>query len=248
MYLSTQRGFSLVELLTTLAVSSVVVTSMYGAFVQQQRVSTQQEQVTEARQNVRLSMDAMIEEIREAGFDPGGFAGAGIQEADATHIRFTRDLNCNGSLASSTPKRNVTDNTSEDIAYVLNTTTQVLGRSDYLDDQLSGGTQPVASNIVGLNFCYILATNLSGPCTSNPRLSDLPNIRAVQITLTARATAPDSTYADPDPNNSAQYRHYHKTTLTSLVHLRNLGINRGQGLNNPPKIVDFEETCALPHQ
>jgi hypothetical protein len=34
-------------------------------------------------------MDAMIEEIREVGFDPGGLAGAGTEEADATHIRFT---------------------------------------------------------------------------------------------------------------------------------------------------------------
>jgi hypothetical protein len=221
---------------------------MYGAFVQQQRVSTQQEQVTEARQNARLSMDAMLEEIREAGFDPGGFAGAGITEADATHMRFTRDLNCNGSLASSTPQRDVTDNTSEDIAYVLNTTTQVLGRRGYLDGQLRGGTQPVASNIIGLNFCYILSTNLSGPCTSSPRLSDLADIRAVQITLTARATAPDSQYTDPDPNSNARYRHYRKATLTSLVHLRNLGINRGQGPNTPPKTVDFAETCALPHQ
>ena len=55
MWLYTQRGFSLVELLTALAISSVVVASMYGAFVQQQRVSTQQEQTTEARQNARLS-------------------------------------------------------------------------------------------------------------------------------------------------------------------------------------------------
>ena len=201
MCLSTQRGVSLVELLTALVIGSVVIASMYEAFVQQQRVATHQEQVTEARQNVRLSIDGMIEEIREAGFDPGSFAGAGIKEADATHIRFTRDLNCNGSLASSTSTRNVTDTTSEDIAYVLNTTTQVLGRRGYLDDQLSGGTQPVASNIIGLNFCYILSTNLSGSCMSNPPLSDLPNVRAVQITLTARATAPDTKYIDPDPNN-----------------------------------------------
>jgi hypothetical protein len=221
---------------------------MYGAFVQQQRVSTQQAQVTEAWQNARLSMDAMIEEIREAGFDPGGFAGAGIIEADATHIRFTRDLNCNGNLASSTPTRNVIDNTAEDIAYVLNTTTQVLGRRGYLDGQLSGRALPVASNIIDLNFCYILSTNPNGPCTSHPLVSDRPNIRAVQITLTARATASDSQYTDSDPNNNAQYRHYRKATLTSLVRLRNLGVNRGQGPNKPPKIVDFEETCALPNQ
>jgi prepilin-type N-terminal cleavage/methylation domain-containing protein len=248
MRLSTQRGVALVELLTALVIGAVVIASMYEAFVQQQRVATQQEQLTEARQNARLSIESMIEEIREAGFDPGGFAGAGITEADATHIRFTRDLNCNGSLASSTSTRNVTDTTSEDIAYVLNTTTQILGRRGYLDNQLSGGTQPVASNIIDLSFCYILSTNLSGSCMPNPPLSDLPNVRAVQITLTVRATAPDSKYIDPGPHTSAQYRHYRKATLTSLVRLRNIGMNRGQGPNNAPKIVDFEETCALPPQ
>jgi len=39
---------------------------MYGAFAQQQRVSTQQEQLTEARQNARLSLDAMIEGKQES--------------------------------------------------------------------------------------------------------------------------------------------------------------------------------------
>jgi type II secretory pathway component PulJ len=246
-----------VELLIALTVGSVVVASMYGAFVQQQRVSTQQEQLTEARQTARLSMEAMIAEIGEAGFDPGTLTydpsgltpRAGIMEADATHIRFTRDLNCNGTLASSTPTRNVTDSTSEDIAYILDTTNQELDRLGHLDGQPRGGRQPVASNIIDLNFCYILSTDLSGPCTSTPLQSDRPNIRAVQITLTAKATAADAQYTDPDPNHSARYRHYRKATLTSLVRLRNLGLNRGEEVNtNRPKVVDFQETCALPRQ
>src|SRR5262249_45438065 len=155
MSLSTQQGFSLVELITALAIGSVVVTSMYGAFVQQQRFSTRQEQSVEARQNARLSMDVMVEENRDAGFDPGGLtAAAGIVEADAAHIRFTRDLNCNGTLARSGTTRGVQDSTSEDIAYFLDTTTttQVLRRRAYLDGQPSGGgAQPVASNIIELH-------------------------------------------------------------------------------------------------
>jgi len=95
-----QRGFTLTELMVALAISSVAVTGMYRTFIQQQRVSTQQEQLTEARQNARLSMDAMIEEIRDAGFDPGGLAGAGIVQANSTSLRFTRDMNCNGTLGS----------------------------------------------------------------------------------------------------------------------------------------------------
>jgi type IV pilus assembly protein PilW len=228
--------------------------------VQQQRVSTQQEQFTEARQNARLSIEVMTEEIREAGFDPGGLTltglgpPAGIVEADATHIRFTRDLNCSGTLGISTPTViqsvppvSVTDSTSEDVAYGLNTTTLVLGRTGYLDGQPRGGSQPVASNIIELNFCYVLSTNASGPCTSTPLQSDLPNITAVQVTLTATASATDAKYRDTNRNYSAQYQHYRKATLTSFIRLRNLGINRGQSPTDPPVTVDFREACVLPN-
>ena len=97
MWLYTQRGFSLVELLTALAISSVVVASMYGAFVQQ-RVSTQQEQTTEARQNARLSMDAMLEEIREAGFDLADLPGP-VLKKQTLPTSASGQLNCNGNLA-----------------------------------------------------------------------------------------------------------------------------------------------------
>jgi type IV pilus assembly protein PilW len=247
-------------------ISSIMVGGMYQAFINQQKLSAQQEQFTEARQNARLSMEVMTEEIREAGFDPGGWTSAnggpaaGIVEANATHIRFTRDLNCNGTLASgnqATPARGVSDippgraTSDEDIAYTLDTTPDgpttayELDRTPYLDG-VRGQAQPVASNIIELNFCYVLSTNASGPCTSTPQNSDLPNIMAVQVTVAATASAADPTYRDTNGNYSAQYQHYRKATLTSVIRLRNLGINRGQGPNDPPMTVDFKETCELP--
>ena len=266
MYFHTQRGLSLTELMIAMGISAIIAGGMYQTFVQQQRLSTQQEQFTEARQNARLSMEVMTEEIREAGFDPGGWTSAkggpaaGIVEAKATRIRFTRDLNCNGTLASgntTTPERGVSDiplgrqTSDEDIAYTLDTTPDgpttayELDRIAYLDGA-PGNAQPIASNIIELNFCYVLSTNASGPCTSTPENSDLPNITAVQVTLTATASAADPTYKDTNGNYSAQYQHYRKATLTSIIRLRNLGINRGQGPNDPPMTVDFRETCVLP--
>ena len=248
MHFHTQRGLTLTEFMVAMGISAIMAGGMYQTFVQQQRLSTQQEQFTEARQNARLSMEVMIEEIREAGFDPGGLtlldeappAGpAGIVEADATRLRFTRDLNCNGNLGKSTPP----DSTSEDVAYYLDTTNHVLRRTTYLDGQPHDQAQPIASNIIELNFCYVLATDASGPCTSTPQDNDLSNITAVQVTLTATASAADPTYRDTNHNYSAQYQHYRKATLTSVIRLRNLGLNRGQGPNDPPMVVDFGETC-----
>lgn len=250
------RGFTLTELMIALVVSSVVVTGMYGAFVRQQQIATQQEQTTEARQNARLTMDIMTQEIRAAGFDPGGLAGAGIVTADATQLRFTRDLNCNGTLAR--PRGEYTkgvqdppqdrETSDEDVIYSFNASQQVLQRGVFVRTDNSvpaspaGGHQPVANNILALNFCYFLADDLAGPCIPNPAPDALDDLRAVRITLTARASAPDPRYTDPDPTQPPAYRHYHKATLTSLVHFRNFGVNRGG------RVVDLDDPCPLPRQ
>ncbi|MBM3222640.1 MAG: prepilin-type N-terminal cleavage/methylation domain-containing protein [Candidatus Tectomicrobia bacterium] len=253
MALSTQRGVSLTELMIALAIGSFVMTGMYEAMIQQRQAATRQEQTTEARQVARVTMDAVIEELRDAGFDPGGLAGAGILEATATRFRFTRDLNCNGTLARSnavTPAKGVADTNAEDIAYIFNRFEQELGRQVYADKAAVGRPQPVASNILQFRFCYLLDRDLQnnppGPCTSTPADADFPRIRGVQVTLTARAAAPDASYIDRDTNQHPAFEHYRKATLTSVIRLRNLGLNLGQTPTSPPKIVDFAETCALP--
>lgn len=258
-----QHGFSLTELMIALVLSGTVMAAVYGAFIQQRRVATSQDQLVEARQIARLTMDSLVEELRDAGFDPGGLAGAGIRDARPTRLRFTRDLNCNGTLASSdivTPEKGVPDvppgraTSDEDLAYTL-TIVQLrppikeIRRHVYAD----GGanpvlTQPLASNILDLSFCYFLDTvpPPAGQCISAPADTQLPNIRAVQITLTARATSPDTSYTDPDPNQSPTFVHYRKATLTSLVRLRNLGMNLGGGPGVAAEKVDFDQPCALP--
>jgi len=240
MSLHKQRGFSLTELLIALAVGSAMLAGMYGAFVQQQRVSTQQEQLVEARQNARLSMDAMIDEIREAGFDPGGLARddedqpARIREANATSLRFTRDLNCNGILAQG--------DMNEDTAYFFDVGNQVIRRQAFTNGNPAGVPEPLTSNILDLNFCYFLVTAPDGPCKldpGNPDPTKLNDIRAVQLTLTARVATPDSRYTDLDSNNNKNFPRfstYRKATLTSIVRLRNLGLKRGDGRN-------FNEPC-----
>jgi len=203
MYGCRQRGVSLVELLVALAAGATVLAGLYGMFVQQQRVYSLQEQLIEMQQNVRLGMDVMVSDIRMGGFDPTGRAGAKIAVAQADMFRFTMDTDDNDPT------------TLDDIAYGLDTVDHELTRA------INGsGRQPVVNNIISLKFCYFLDGNPD--CVPNPPATELDLIRSVQVDLTARTSIPDPRYRHPVHKD-----HYRTATLTSLVRLRNVGLNRG---------------------
>ncbi len=77
---ATAGSFTLIELLIALAVGSLLTGGIYGILVQQRNVHAMHQQVLEMRQNIRM-----------AGFDPTGNAGAVTAEADL--MRFTLDRN-----------------------------------------------------------------------------------------------------------------------------------------------------------
>ena len=244
----TQGGFSLTELMVAMALSGTLLAGIYSTFIQQRRIGTQQEQLTEVRQLARVTMDSIVEEFREAGFDPGGLADAklpvDIRQVNATRLRFTRDLNCNGTLSNSNVVPRDTSN--EDIAYFFDAPQLTLRRLPYIDGAASaGGGQPVANNILTFRLCYFVSTDVRGQCTAAPTALDIPDIRAVQVTLTAHATKADPTYSDPDLNQPAAYKHYRKATLTSIVRFRNLDVKRGGTATSPPIPVQFNQSCAL---
>ncbi len=62
------KGFSLIELLVVLGISTVAVAGLYQSFVAQVHPHAVQEQVVEMRQNLRSSVDRMTREIRMAGY------------------------------------------------------------------------------------------------------------------------------------------------------------------------------------
>ncbi len=74
-------GFTLVELLIAITISSVVVGGAYGVFRGQQKAYTQQEQIADIQQNLRAGSFYLTNEIRLAGYSvtPGIIdAGPGI--------------------------------------------------------------------------------------------------------------------------------------------------------------------------
>ena len=82
-FLKENSGFSLIELLVVLVLSSILMAVFYRAFIGQQRSSAVQDQVVEMRQNVRAGLDRMAREIRMAGY------GGAILEAFGNVNSFT---------------------------------------------------------------------------------------------------------------------------------------------------------------
>jgi len=65
-----KRGFTLVELMVTLAISSIALAGMYGVYKAQLMSHVTQNAVVDTQQNLRNTFYIMQRTIRMAGFDP----------------------------------------------------------------------------------------------------------------------------------------------------------------------------------
>ena len=63
-----QAGFTLIELLIALVLSSLLFSSMIVVFQSQTRLNTLEQDVLETQQNARVAMNALAEDIRQAGY------------------------------------------------------------------------------------------------------------------------------------------------------------------------------------
>ena len=194
-----ERGFSLLEILTSLMVGSIVLVSLTQFVVSQLNIFMLQEQVTGMHKNARIGVEMMLREFRMVGYDPLGSAGSGIVTADSSSFEFTTDLNGDGDVSD--PSENVTyslyDSDSDG--------DQDLGRTD-------GGNQDVvAENIESLSFLYTLA---NGSTTTSP--ADPSQVRRVDVSLAARTE-------ESDPHYLANGG-YRTLTISGLAQLRSMAL------------------------
>ena len=216
------QGFTLVELLVTLVVSGVVLAGICSTFYSQQTAYLNQEQIIAMQQNLRVAIYNMEREIRMAGHDPNGDAGAGIVTANATSIRIAQDLTGNGGTGD--PDKDVGD-PGENITYSLQDADGDGDMDLVRNDHNSAGIQMIAEDIDALNFVYLkqdgsLATLLA-------------DIRSVQITVLAKTGLPSRGYVNKTPYQNQQGQtifiplsgdHFRRRLLTAEVKVRNLGL------------------------
>jgi type IV pilus assembly protein PilW len=225
-----QNGFSLIELLVSIAVGSIVLTLVTGFLYSQQRISVTQNAVVDMQQEIRSAVTLMTREIRMAGYDPTGNAGAEILQADHNNFIFTTDNNGDGDLMDDEDVTKWQPN--ERIRYEINNNGD-LGRATGINN-----LHVIATNVEALNFVYLNenGVRLNDDANGNVTTS-MEDIRAVQIAAVVRSgnTMPafflkgtdNTVYTNlqgddiPIPNVADGFR---RIILYSTAMLRNMGL------------------------
>lgn len=207
-------GFTLVELMITIFISSLLTVAFYGTYVLQRASYAAQTQVTEMQQNIRAGIDTMMIDLRLAGYDPEGTAMAGgniITAARPDAFSFAADMDEDGVLGTAGTPATESEYFAYDI-YTAANGVSTLGRSSSMDTPIAvnlvsaghyeaANHQPVADYIEMLEFAYVLADgSVVGDATAS---GDHDNIRAIRVSILARSRTADAKYTNNDTYHTA---------------------------------------------
>lgn len=237
--MKTNRGFTLVEMMITIAVTMLLLVAVYAAINSVQRSSAGIERKVTAQQDVKPALDLMALEISMASYNPTyatniwvnppggtGTCGAtssnqtykGIQEATASSIAVEMDIRGPSSGSASDgalgdPNETIRYN------YVTGTANEYITRSTNCDGLNQAFLGDVAANTravrvingtMGLSlFRYYNGTGTEIAATSLP--ASIPDIRRIEITLAVETE-------EIDPNTGARRRLIYSTSVIPRNH------------------------------
>jgi prepilin-type N-terminal cleavage/methylation domain-containing protein len=237
-----RRGFTLIEIMITVALSSIILAAGYQMFTGQRQSYAIQQDLTDMQQHLRGCEQMMTREIRMAGYKVGvlttrhdvpgtPFTNGTVEtfeEATAQSITFTTDVENDGTM--------------ETIRYSLRGTSLVreMWRWDAAIGgwRSSGGARSLSGHIEHLLLGYWILADGEGLNNNQdddgdfevdesgelcfrgqPESGERKHIRMVRITLTAKTSRPDLRYRHPSFGD-----HYRRMTLTSAIRPRNAGL------------------------
>jgi len=168
------NGFSLIELIIAMAISTTVLSGIVALFHKQVVSHNTERLMVSMQQNVRAAASFMERDIRMARYDPRGFSSAAIIVANEGQLQYQTDRNENGTIDAD-----------ETITYALNGDDLV--RGDVLPFVAAAAPQ-VARNIDALNFDYFNANGINIADKSvTPWVVPLNQIASIQVSIVARA-------------------------------------------------------------
>lgn len=150
-----QRGFTLAEVLISLAVGMVIVLAIYAAVAIGQRSTVNIERKMVAHQDARAALELMSLEIQMASFNANAAVGLwrnatcngasanqeyrGIQAASATSLTVQSDINDNGAIGGSGNPNEIITYTYDAANEIITRETNCGGSMPFLGDTVASG-------------------------------------------------------------------------------------------------------------
>ncbi len=235
MEVKNQKGFTLIELMMTLAIGAMITGAAYATYTSQQKAYYTQGQVAEMQQNLRAAFTIIASELRMVGYDPKGNGFVPVQATDLKlgRIKFQTDKDGNGIPETIAMGMSPTDDT-----IVLGTSATTGDGIPDIDSDSNGvpdpvsigidtgsGYQDIAENIQAIEFLYLKGDGTKATLPSE--------IRNVQVTILAVSPKADpnftntTQYSSPSPSIQkwGPYNDNYRRRLQSLrIRCRNLGL------------------------
>ncbi|NOX33907.1 MAG: prepilin-type N-terminal cleavage/methylation domain-containing protein [Deltaproteobacteria bacterium] len=163
------KGFTIIELLIAISISSIVMVALYQTFNSQQKSYLIQEDVATMQQGLRASMLLLANDIRMAGYDSqlsGNFGITDIRPRDISNVVDTgltghSSITLTGDFGNGAFSDNGVLDTDETIQYSLYDLAPADGNTDLARDS-GGGRQLLAENILGFGLAFAFDDDLDG--------------------------------------------------------------------------------------
>ncbi len=226
----TEQGFSLIELMISMAISGIVLAGVYASYQDQLRTSMTQERIVDMNQNLRAAMVSLERDLRMAGANPSGDADVDIVTATGSILEFRMD---DDGSDTNWANGNTTDQ-GERIRFDLDSGN--LRRWSNADGEtVLANVVHLARNVDALNFVYLDGADPPNVLTG---AFDPADISSVQVTLVARDGSALSPMARAHTDNniytnqqgdilldlSAAPDGFRRRMVTTTIKCRNLGL------------------------
>ena len=179
--ITAKKGFTAVELLVSLAILSIALTSVYGLYMSFIRVQTKEGAKIRVQQNVRSSLDMMVRDIRMVGLDPEmtGFFGI-VSPLEPQRLKFSADRDLDGLLDEPNEADGIDDGDMEYMAYAYdgsNKVEMILYKSDDTEEMRA----TLVDDVKNLTFAYFDADDAT--------TSMAGDVRTIVISMTIQKPA-----------------------------------------------------------
>ncbi|SPD76285.1 putative Type II secretory pathway component PulJ-like protein [uncultured Desulfobacterium sp.] len=166
-----ENGFTIVELMITLAISGFVMIAVYSAYRSQHKSYLAQEQTVTMQENLRAGIYFLQKGLRMAGFDPGNGLDAEITAAGSNSITFTRqftepfrDLDNSGDQNGAETFADYDGDGTWDSGELFTITYSLIdtdadGVNDALSSVVQGANLRIADGIQAIGFAYAFDNN-----------------------------------------------------------------------------------------